>query len=245
MSWFKKKVSLQFFNTMQGVEVSMPVIPANQLQYEWKKNAAKEYSELKNKTPGNFVASSSNCPGINLFHNQGWIIRAWQDIFIEASDKNNFMWNTPISQKDFSGEETISVHGHDRIKHFNNWPEFAYNGFIKINTGWKCVVPKGFVLYQLPAFYCDEDRFMAVPGCYSPDYGLAEINVPFYWYKMGAPCVIKAGTPLVHLILVPEEKYNFSITKPDHEKLRLQHLIFYNAFVRNYKDIKNFFRSKN
>lgn len=238
--FFKKKEKIAFYNTLPGVEKTMPLISASNFIPDWKKAAAKEFSTEKSNL-GIQIHSVSNCPGLNMFQSQGWIIRTWQDIFIE-SNHDNLNWRTPIDQKGIDGTDYIEFHPSEFLNNFIDIPENSIRSILKINTGWKAIIPKDLILHQLPIFYSNDQRFTALPGSYSSDYGIANLIIPIIWNVKNSQTVIEAGTPIAHLMLAPKKKYDYEILSEI--PLHLQHesyIMMNNKFVRNYNTIKKYF----
>ena len=251
---FTKQPKLQFWSIIPGLDKVMPIIQAKELVHEWKKETAKEFQEMKKLRLGETLRTMSYCPGINTITKYGYIIRAYQDFYINPTGMDSFEWRTPIDQtKMTSGlssvpqanEDYVGYHHADKFKHFKNWPNNTLRCLLKINTGWRVIVPKGYVLYQLPVFHNDENRFTAAGGAYTRDHGLAAINLPLFWHSIDRPEVVKAGTPLAHLILAPQIDYEFEmLDKPNHEFEQVFSLATENRFVRDYAKIKQFFNPK-
>lgn len=236
------RVKIKFYNNIPGIETTMPIIPISQHRFDWKAIAAKKFQEAKQNLQGQRAISISHCPGINLLHQHGWIIRAWQDIYIENDGIDRFSWKSAVNQKEISGEDAVSYHDKSLYADFKTWPVNSFSIMLKINTGWRAVIPRGYMLYQFPVPYSDDNRFTAVPGAYTWEFGTNQLNVPMYWHKLKENTVITAGTPLAHIILSPLQNYDYEILeKPDSKLDRLYDIMFTNSFVRDYKKIKDFF----
>jgi hypothetical protein len=239
--FFKKKSKLQFYCTVPGVDKTMPIIPTKKLAFEWKSKSARDFNNAKTCPIEGLVYSISNCPGINLLHSQGWVVRTWQDIIIKTDIENLVRWQTPINQKLLNGEDYVSTHNSDNFKNFENWPLHTLKSLIKIQTGWRCLIPDGYVLYQLPIFYQDDNRFTTNAGCYTNELKVADINIPMYWHLLNSTTIIKAGTPIAQLILVPKKQLDFEIIPVPIELEQVNEVIKNNTFIKDYKDIKSFY----
>lgn len=241
--FFKKKNKIRFYCNIDGIDKIMPIIPISEMTFDWKKKSAKEYKPSKCPL-GTKPRTVSRCIGINTLHKQGWVIRTWQDIVIETNgDGISFKWITPMDQKQFNGQDNISFHDTEHFKHMKNWNEGSLKTIIKINTGWRCDIPKGYILYQFPVFYDDVSCFTTMAGCYSPDYGPAQLNVPIKWNVLNGKTLIPAGTPIAHLILSKQESIDYEIVKPDKEKMKISNMVSGRKFIENYNDIKNFWKN--
>jgi hypothetical protein len=237
---FFNSKKIRFFPTISGLENTMPVIEKTGTnKSNWKKRASSDFIEK------HLNLSVSRCLGINLFDSQGWIIRSWQDIIIETNgDGESFSWETPIDQKLLNNEDYVSSHNKEFFSdYFQEWPENTLKTIIKLNTSWRCVIPKNYLLLQLPIFYSDQTNFTALPGCYSSEYGIANLNIPVYWYRLNHRIHIPAGTPLANYILLKQEKINCIIDQKDEKLDNVNLIVSSNKFKRNYQEIKNFWKS--
>jgi hypothetical protein len=85
----------------------MPILSADKIVHNWKQEAAREFKNQKNNL-GHIIHSISNCPGINSLQSQGYVVRAWQDIYINAgSPHDKIQWRTPIDQQKINGSPAI------------------------------------------------------------------------------------------------------------------------------------------
>ena len=240
---FKKK-KITFYCELTGVDAIMPIIPLKQHMFEWRKKAAIRFSALaKESIPIERVSDITRCPGISGITSLGWVIKSWQDIIIETNgDGVSFQWHTPVDQKEISPTKTdyITLHESNNLVSMSDaWPEAALKTIIKINTGWFTVVPKNHTLIQLPVPFSDECNFQAVPGSYSGDLGVASLTVPIYWYTLKKRVLIKAGTPLAQLILVPDHNYDIEVAPAKNNSiLDLYRLVMSSSFIFDYNRVK-------
>ena len=232
-----------FYPTIPGIDKTMPILSADKIVHNWKQEAAREFKNQKNDL-GHTIHSISNCPGINTLQSQGYVVRAWQDIYIKAGSLHDkIQWRTPIDQQKINGSPSIEEHQDSLFKTFQHWPHHSSRSVIKFITGWCCKIPNDYVLIQTPVFYADDNRFTALSGIYSSDYGINNINVPVFWHNLNEETVIKAGTPLAQLIAVPKESLELEIkTGINKEALTINYILMNNTFVRNYAKIKSFFQ---
>jgi hypothetical protein len=241
---FNRKQKLIFHSSIEGMEKIMPIIPSKNYRHGWKTDAIAEFNENK-KDILNKASSMARCPGINLIQKQGWIVRSWQDVVIETNEENEqISWCTPIDQKSLEHNDFISFHSKEMFKHIKNYPLHTVKSVIKFNTGWKCKIPRGYILYQLPIAHNDENRFTTISGCYTCDTGIATLNVPVYWHILDGKVHLPAGTPLCQLILVPDQTYDYEISKLDSSEIRATYLALNNQFVSYYNNIKQYWSDK-
>lgn len=245
MNLFKKKIV--FETTIPGVDKLMPIIPAKEYRHPWVSRALDDYAKIRAQ-PGFGTERSlhtARCPGIFKLQRHGWILRTWQDICIETNgDGENFNWTTPANQILLNKEPFVSSHSPDQLYQFmDNWPSNTLKSLIKINTSWRCVVPKGYYLLEMPIPYSDDNRFTTVPGYFSRETGPAQMNVQLLWHVLNGKTLIKAGTPIAQYILVPKEEVDMEIVTVGNKASI--HQLFYlsdnQRFVKNFNHIKKIF----
>ena len=84
---FKRdKPKIEFCSEIIGVEKIMPIIPAKDLPLEWVKRATAHVKKEGLYDAHISKAHITRCPGIISSRTQGWIVRAHQDIEIEATE---------------------------------------------------------------------------------------------------------------------------------------------------------------
>jgi hypothetical protein len=242
--FYINKPTVKFSCTLPAVDKIMPIIPAKDLVHSWKADAAKTYNSIKNESIQS-PKTISKCPGISLIQSQGWIVRTWQDVVVETNNNQfDVRWAAPINQEKYNDEKVLDYHDASLLTCFKNWQDGTLKHLLKFNTGWRVEIPKGYTLYQLPVFYSDQNDFTTCAGAYNWKYGVGSINVPVYWHKLNTQTIIPAGTPLTQLILVPEEEYDYEITKPNEELWRITDFLVNRKFTTDYKSIKDFWKNR-
>lgn len=244
--FFKK--SIKFNCLIPGVEKLMPIIPAKEYKHDWVRRAAKELSDIK-KSPEYGMHKhihTARCPGIFTLQRHGWILRTWQDITIETNgDSVTFNWTSPIDQKSLAGGiafEAVAGHPPNQLRNYmENWPEHTLQTVVKINTPWRCMVPKGYNLLEIPVAYLDESRFTTLSGYFSHGYGPAPLNPQLFWHVLNGKTLIKAGTPIAQYLLVPKEQMEMEIESSQSTDQELLNLTHNHRFVRSYSEIKKLF----
>jgi hypothetical protein len=243
--WRKEKIV--FETSIPGMDKLMPIIPAKDYKHPWVNRALDDLANIR-KNPNYGMESmlhTAKCPGIFKVQRHGWIVRTWQDIVIETSgDGESFLWSTPTNQIDLNKEDYISSHGSNQFhQYMNNWPENCLKTIIKIHTGWRCVVPKGYYLMEMPVAYSDEKRFTTLPGFSGREMGPAHLNVQMMWHVLNGKTLIKAGTPIAQYMLVPKKELQMemkTIGEPAniHDLFELSNA---QRFVKNFNETKELF----
>lgn len=243
-----KKPKVVFECLIPGVERLMPMVEAKTIKHGWAKNAIAEFvADRKHPEFGmHKKVYTARCPGIFNLQRHGWVMRTWQDITIETfGDGCRFEWASAIDQKLLNEHVGNCVGFHEDIQLANyreNWPSNTLRTLLKIQSPWRCIVPKGYYLMEMPVAYSDENRFTTVSGYFSYEQGPAQMNPQFMWHVMNGKTLIKAGTPIAQYILVPKEKYDMEV-RPlkeanEHEFFALMNE---NRFVKNYTETKRIY----
>lgn len=239
---FKKKPKIEFINQIPGVSELMPIIEAKSFRRPWVENALKDFA-VQRSDPNwkhNKLQHTARCPGIFTLQRQGWIMRTWQDIVIKTNgDRKSFEWRSASVH----GGDAVSYHPEDQLyKFYSNWPENTLPLVLKFNTGWRCNVPKGYYLLEMPVTYSEETRFTTLPGFFYREAGPAHMNVQILWHVMDGEVLIKAGTPISQYLLVPKDQPEF-VCREEQESDRLWLSTLYDTskFVKNYNEVKKLF----
>jgi len=214
MNIFKKKPTIEFFSLIPEVADLAPVQHARNFRPELLVNASKEYA-AKKKEPGfgmEKLLSTAKCPGIYNYARQGWVITTYQDITIETNgDGNSFTWTSSMDQTKLTNGSVVG----DAIGFHRNAQYADYIGgtipnsistVVKVHTPWRCNVPEGYYLQEANMPYTTEKRFTTVPGFFSREQGVAQMNIQLLWHVMEGKTLIKAGTPLAHYMLIPKDQ---------------------------------------
>lgn len=216
---FKSKPKVQFFTLDSAVQELQPIIKASDYKPKWWSKAQNQLIEdIKKSHP---FKSTAKCPGIFNLIRHGWILKTWQDIVIKTNgDKQTFEWQSPTTKISHG----ISFNTKEQLSDFyNDWGN-ALSCVIKIETPWRVIVPKGYYLHEGPVPYADETYFTTLPGFYSQEYGVAQINVQLKWFALNDEILIPAGTPIAHYMLVPQQHYPMESMVATKEQKKLNEL---------------------
>lgn len=233
---------IEFINEIEGVAQLMPMIPAKQISRPWVDRAHAHFAEIR-KNPdwrNSKTIHTARCPGIFTLQRHGWVLRTWQDIEIKTNgDGVDFTWRSPTQ----IGGDAVGFHPPEQLAdYYGEWPSTALRTVIRINTGWRCIVPKGYYLMEMPVPLVEEHRFTTIPGYFSREAGPASMNVQLMWHVMNGTELIKAGTPIAQYILVPKDQPEMICRDAEkRDGLQLSHLYDASKFVKNYADVKKLF----
>ena len=198
------KKRIEFFNEIGGVADLFPIIESKDYNPNWIKKAREDYLQWKKKK-GQVDVHLYRCPGIFDLFNYGYIVRSWCDVTMEIHKETieDGKFQGPAAWKLFP---IIASHP-DYIMKFIPRPKGTLNNYIRINTLWHIVAPKGIKFLFLPLPYPDSFEFYNAPGILDPGI-VPNINLQLSWNITGS-YFIQAGTPLGQLIPLTEKKYDF------------------------------------
>lgn len=235
---------IEFFSMMPGVVDACPIIPAKEYTAKWMELARNDYVEQLKSQVGRF-GHVFQCPGIFDLFNHGFIIPAWHDILIKTNGNlTGFSWMTPtVEFMDLTeGRAVVGKHEDGLDKYLPKKP-WALNSIIKFNTPWHVVAPKGVKFLVIPVAYTDTYEFESTIGILDPGIS-SEINIQVYWNIIKGEHVIKAGTPLAHIIPISDEKFEMSCREmTEHDKKWIDKRAYFNNFTFKLKRnlIKDFY----
>lgn len=193
---------VKFTPMFPGLETFMPIVPAKEIKPRWLDLARADFSaELSKGYPPNRLVSIHKCPGIISMLGTGWVLRSWQDFTITTNgDGTSFKWSAPVNLVKYRQSPDID----DMVAKRMPLRENTLKTIVKFNSPWFVDMPKGWNLMFMPMMYSDETRFTSAPGILDTEVD-AGLHVQLYWHCLNSVEVIRAGTPLVHLIPVRKD----------------------------------------
>jgi hypothetical protein len=217
---FKSKPTVEFFSLIPSVTKLAPIQPAYNFKPKWFETATKEFVGITKQT--NFgtekLVHTAKCPGIYNLIRYGWVMTTWQDIIIKTNgDGQSFEWRSPVNHNKLEGGKDIGdVVGFHPSHQLADYHEVAWADsltcVLKINTPWRVIVPKDYYLLEGPLPYSEETRFTTLPGFFSQDHGVSQLNVQLKWHALNGETLIKAGTPIAHYMLVPKNQAGLKVS---------------------------------
>ncbi len=200
MKFWNKRDKIEFFHHEPSIIESFPIIESKDLKLNWIKRAKEDFQNHVKKGYNNKPGHEhlTRCPGIFDLFKYGYIISLHKDIVIRPKQVPNIL--TPYQR------EVELATFHESSMHLIAKPPWAANFIIKITTGWHVIAPKGVKFLILPIAYPDTFEFTAAIGIFDPATS-TQINFPMFWNGTDKETIIKAGTPLGHLIPLSEKRY--------------------------------------
>lgn len=244
INWFKKPPKIEFLCRMDSALVHYPIIEAKKATPEWFTKTTTQYAKTlannKESADETLVRSIAKCNGIRTLLRTGWVVRTYQDIHLVVKANGEFVWKTPLNQKALIHDDFVGFHAEDSFKGCkaleNKVP------LVKIQTPWVAKIPEGYNLMVAPLAYADEKRFLTSTGIFDRGFGLMELNIIVLWQAGAGEFLIKAGTPIAHLMLVPVGKTDYvvrNISDLELRELRAAQEIKASMFSRNFSIIKD------
>lgn len=200
--------TIEFYSTISGVEEACPIIEAKDFSPKWASKVKTEYIEKLKQGDQRFY-HIFQCPGIFDLFKTGYIVPMWHDITIKTNgDREFFNWIVPTADlPELTDIPLVGTH-HKSLTEMLPFRLTSLKTIVKINTPWRVVAPRGVKFLMLPIAYPDSFEFDQSIGILDPSVN-SEINAQLYWNILQGEHTIKAGTPLLHLIPLSEEKFNF------------------------------------
>ena len=218
--------TIEFFSTIPGVAEAFPIIEAKHYKPDWTKSVIKDLAEKKSKFGKEFHYDSGRfthlayCPGIFDLFKTGYIVPMWYDVNVKTeTNKPGFSWEIP--DKHFgtlSDLKFIDTHN-ERISSLIPKRKGTINNIVKISTPWNVIVPRGLKLLCLPISYPDHYDYESTTGLLDPSQS-SEINIQMNWNVENGTRLLKAGTPLMHIIPLSEKSFNLETRTATEKDLR-------------------------
>jgi hypothetical protein len=198
--------TITFTEMLPNISKFMPIELAKASMPKWVKAAQLDFAKkLADGYPNKVVSSPHRCPGIVDLITSGVIVRAWHDIAITTNgDGQNFEWNTPVNPEPYTGNEAVGFHPPDLLTDYLPKRGDTLRTIIKLYAPWLVSAPDGYRLLSMPMAYSDDARFTNCPGILDTKMN-RQLNLQLFWHVLDGTEVIRAGTPLAHLILIPDE----------------------------------------
>ena len=236
--------TIEFFSVAPGLPELFPIIPASQYRAQWMIAAKNDWVETKQKYTKSRLTHLYQCPGIFDLFNHGYIIPLWHDLLIKTDGNNkNFSWSIPSGTlNNYRGKEVVGTHkpGLDKFLPKRPW---SLDQVVKLDTPWNVIAPKGVKFLMLPIAYPDDFTFENAIGILDPSIS-TEVNLQLHWNNVKGETLLKAGTPIGHLIPLTEKKYDLVVREMnDHDRRWLEKRNFFMSvfFRENRNLLKDFY----
>lgn len=202
----KKKSWVRFYSLEPGVATLYPIFPSRQLIRKYR-----EWSDIPD------VLSTKNCPGILKLTATGWIVTAPADFTIKIDEHGlGYQWREPWRFR--TGPEyppdmsryVSAVHGPNQTACLLDDPDKVLSSIVKIETPWRVEASDDVLFMMLPVHYNNEKRFFSATGILDSRYGY-NLNIQLFWNsREPGETLVKAGTPLCHIIPLNRDSLSLS-----------------------------------
>lgn len=235
---------IEFFTAAPGLSELFPIIPASQYRANWMTAAKTDWVENKERYVNSRQTHIFQCPGIFDLFNHGYIIPLWHDLLIKTDGTNrNFTWSIPSGAlNSYRGKEIVGTHKPELNKFLPKRP-WSLEQIVKLDTPWNIVAPKGLKFLMMPISYPDSYEFEHSTGLLDPAVS-SEINLQLHWNVKQGETLIKAGTPIAHLVPLTEKKYDLIVREMndrDRSWLEKRNLFMCIFFRQNRQLLKDFY----
>lgn len=200
--------TIEFFSTIPGLAEAFPIVHARDFRPKWMQAAKDDYVKLLKEKNDKF-SHVYQCPGIIDLYRHGFIVPMWLDVIITTDPaRRGFGYKTPTNEFHQEGRILIDKHDGPAVR-FIPTPPDCLPFIVKINTPWNIIAPKGVKFLMAPIGYPDTFDFENVIGILDPGVS-CEINFQLWWKIKEGETLLKAGTPMVHLIPLSEETFDIT-----------------------------------
>lgn len=203
---------ITFFSIVDGVADAFPIAAAREFKFDWVAAVKTAYKSKMEKNKHTRFSHLARCPGVFDLLNTGYIIPMPWDVTIETDgDMLNFAWHMPSKDiEDLYNTPLVTGHMPNGIAEHLPTRPFSLDSIIKLNLPWHIIAPPGVKFIMIPIPYPDSFEFENVIGILDPSVS-SEINLQLRWNVTNGIHTIKAGTPMVQLIPLTDEKFQLEV----------------------------------
>jgi len=175
------------------------LVPASKVTMKWLENAWEVVEQLPKNIP-----LITRCPGIASVTSTGWILKSHTNFTIETNgDGESF--NASVEEG-----PNIGRHVSEQMAIYRSSQPLTLRTIVKVYSPWVVDIPDGYSLLLMPIPYPDDYRFTAATGLLR---GKQPINIQLFWHCLNSKEVVSKGTPLNQMILIKDEKLNYTISR--------------------------------
>jgi hypothetical protein len=204
-------------------------------------SAINHYPSWWEKTPryflkDNFIPHSTikGCTGLIDYYKQGFIMPLWTDISIDIKDKG-YRWQCADQQTQ------IDIHPPQEFDQYINSSDY---GHIKIGSSWTLKSKSDINwLFTKPYWNFQPIENYSIPvGVLNFKYQHSSNIQLLLSLKENSQFILKAGTPLVHLIPLTDKKVSIKthlVSLEEYKKLDITRSFFLNDYRKRTNILKN------
>lgn len=192
----QKRPVVEFTTPNPRIAQMFPPVPAGRALPDWWRKTPAFVGPEKRRFPNLRLrrdCTVKSCPGIYDFLNRGWILPLWADLVVGAGE-NGFKCESA------SAATELGSFVPDELGAGFPRRQGDHNYVLKLMTPWQVRASKGWSLLVLPPLYHGEVAWQVMAGIIDSDR-LPVLNAIIEWRApLEQPELLKAGTPLMHLI---------------------------------------------
>jgi hypothetical protein len=132
------------------------------------------------------------CPGVGDYLSLGYVLPLWADFVITATETG------------FGYDSSSTSPPLDQFppKLWDGFPRQAgdHEFVLKMTAPWRLRTPRGWSVLLLPPWYHHQPQWSLMPGVVDSDRCGVLSPIMVWHLPVGEPALIKAGTPLVHVV---------------------------------------------
>ena len=208
MKFWNEKNKIEFFHNEPSIIDNFPIIESKDLKLNWVHKTKQDYQNIVKESGKLPYLHLSRCPGIFDLFKYGYIVSLHKDIIVQPESNTTF--RCQVLMENLSPEDEwidgFGIKEQNESRNLMPNPPWSRDFIIKIDTGWHVIAPKGLKLMVLPIAYPDTFDFTSAIGILDPTIS-TQVNFQIFWNGTEPETLIKAGTPLGHIIPLSERKY--------------------------------------
>ena len=201
------KPKLQFVSYVPGIVDLHPIKPASEFKFSWIKSVMTQYKQAKDL--GSYPSHVARCPGIFDLLKIGYIVPMPFDLHLDIFPDSETVFKWEVNNESLLSmldNQPVQMH----MTMGDHSPPDCLKHPLKINLPWKVFVPRGVKLLINPIPYPDIHFFKAVSGIWDVSQS-PQLNVQMWMNKTPNQYVIKAGTPMMHIIPLTDKKMDLEV----------------------------------
>lgn len=187
--------SVEFVTSDRRAGELWPPAPAGEARPDWFRRSARylrdrAFPNLRLRTE----VTIRGCPAVEDYLSLGHIVPLWSDYLVTLGD-SGFVVDAPEA-REFDAFTPPRWDACPRLEGETGW-------VLKLHTPWRVVAPPGWSILALPTWFHRDARFDVMPGLIEADRYNALVAVIVWKLPPGETTLLRAGTPLLHLVAVP------------------------------------------
>lgn len=208
----KRKPTIEFVTHVTEIAEYYPPVAGHVLPDWYRKARAFRKERRFPKLRLREDALMKACPGIQDYMGLGYTLSMWTDLLITATEEG-FGFDSDMPKG------LVTTFKPDQWEGCPRGSDHAH--VLKINMPWKIRTPRGWSVLLLEPWYHKEARWSVFPGLVDSDI-LGTVTFVAAWHlPVGETTLIRAGTPMLHIVPVRRESLALSVAVDDEAMMGL------------------------